>query len=171
MDPKTAERWVSTGRTPHRTTAYKAARALREDMAYLWPSLEQGRRRRGLHPELIALHDTRADAPFDLWRTLFTKAHERIEILAYAAVFLHEQWPDFNDLLQVKAAAGCRVRVLLGDADAAAVSERGEEEKLRPRHREPMPGGPDALCPADRNAGDRGAPPRDDALQLDLSRR
>lgn len=33
VDPKTAERWVSTGRTPHRTTAYKAARTLRED----WP--------------------------------------------------------------------------------------------------------------------------------------
>jgi hypothetical protein len=47
-------------------------------MAYLWPSLEQGRRKRGLHPELIALHDTRA--PFDLWRTLFTKAQEQIEI-------------------------------------------------------------------------------------------
>ncbi|MGC4957944.1 helix-turn-helix domain-containing protein [Actinomadura citrea] len=129
VDPKTAERWVSTGRTPHRTTAYKAARALREDMAYLWPSLEQGRRRRGLHPELIALHDTRADAPFDLWRTLFTKARERIEILVYAGVFIHEQWPDFNDLLREKAAAGCCVRILLGDADAPAVSERGDEER------------------------------------------
>jgi hypothetical protein len=98
-------------------------------MAYLWPSLEQGRRKRGLHPELVALHDTRSDAPFELWRTLFVQAHERIEILVYAAVFLHEQWPDFNDLLQAKTAAGCRVRILLGDADATAVSERGEEEK------------------------------------------
>ncbi|MBO2451419.1 transcriptional regulator [Actinomadura barringtoniae] len=75
------------------------------------------------------MHDTRSDAPFELRRTLFTQARERIEILVYAAVFLHEQWPDFNDLLEAKAAAGCRVRILLGDADAAAVSQRGEEER------------------------------------------
>jgi hypothetical protein len=98
-------------------------------MAYLWPSIEQGRRRRGLHPELIALYDTRADAPFDLWRVLFSEAKERVDILVYAGVFLHEQWPDFNDLLREKAAEGCRVGILLGDAEAAAVGERGEEER------------------------------------------
>ncbi|MBA9001846.1 helix-turn-helix domain-containing protein [Thermomonospora cellulosilytica] len=129
VDPKTAERWVSTGRTPHRSTAYKAARVLREDMAYLWPSIEQGRRRRGLHPGLVGFHDTRADAPFELWRTLFEQAGEVIDILVYAGVFIHEQWPDFNDLLREKAAHGCRVRVLLGDADAPAIIERGREEK------------------------------------------
>lgn len=129
VDPKTAERWVSTGRTPHRVTAHKAARVLCEDPAYLWPSLRQGKRPGGPHPELIALHGTRAETPSDLWRALFTKACERIEILAYAGAFLYEQWHDFGSFLREKATAGCRVRILLGDPDAPAVSERGIEER------------------------------------------
>ncbi|GAA4223605.1 DUF5919 domain-containing protein [Actinomadura meridiana] len=129
VDAKTVERWISTGRTPHRTTAHKAARSLGEDMAYLWPSLGEGKRGRGLHPELIALHATRADAPLDMWRALFTQARERIEILVYAGIFLHEQWPGFAETLGHKAGAGCRVRILLGDPDAPPVTERGVEEK------------------------------------------
>jgi hypothetical protein len=44
-------------------------------------------------------------------------------------VFLHELWTDFNTMLLARAEAGCRVRVLLGDPDAAAVRRRGQEEK------------------------------------------
>src|SRR2546430_2227975 len=114
VDPKTAERWVGTGRTPPPPTPYKTPPALSRDKADLWPAIEKGRRRRGLHPELVALYTTRADAPFELWRTLFNSADEQIDILAYAGVFLHEQWPDFNDTLTRKAGKGCQIRVLVG---------------------------------------------------------
>lgn len=129
VDAKTVERWVSTGRTPHRAKAHRAAIVLREDLAHLWPAIERGRRRRGAHPELVAVHPTRADAPFDLWRALFEKAEREIGLLVYAAAFLHEQWPAFTDVLHAKADAGCRIRVLLGDPDDPAISERGREER------------------------------------------
>lgn len=129
MDVKTVERWLSTGRTPHRSIAYRAAEALSEDLAYLWPTIEQGRRQQRGNSELIAAYPTRTDAPLAMWRTMFEQAAEHIGILVYAAVFLYESLPDFNEMLAAKAAAGCRVRVLLGDADSPAIFARGQEEK------------------------------------------
>jgi transcriptional regulator with XRE-family HTH domain len=63
VDPKTCQRWVTKGRTPHRVNAKRAAVALREDMSYLWPEVERGRQRRDMHPDLVALYASRADAP------------------------------------------------------------------------------------------------------------
>ena len=128
VDPKTFERWITKGRTPHRVNAVRAALALNEDVSYLWPDLERGRRQPGSHPDLIAMYATRAGAPLDAWRALFEQAETQIGILVYAAVFLHEVWPDFNRLLADKAAGGCRVTVLLGDPDSDAVALRGREE-------------------------------------------
>ena len=68
-----------------------------------------------MHPDLVAIYAARADAPLELWRALFEHAERDIGILAYAAVFLHELWPGFNDLLRAKAGAGCKIRVMLGD--------------------------------------------------------
>lgn len=129
FDPKTCERWITRGRTPHRLNAVRAATALGEDVSYLWPDIERGRRQPGTHPDLIAVYATRADAPLEAWRALFEQAERRIGILVYAAVFLHELWPDFNKLLQHKARHGCRVQVLVGDPESEAVILRGREEK------------------------------------------
>lgn len=129
VDPKTAERWVNTGRTPHPAIAHRAATTLREDLAYLWPGIEQGRRLQRGNSDLVAAYPTRATAPLDLWRMLFEQAEREIGILVYAAIFLHESWPDFSDLLTIKGQAGCRVRIMLGDADSAAIRARGEEER------------------------------------------
>jgi transcriptional regulator with XRE-family HTH domain len=129
VDPKTCERWITQGRTPHRVSAVRAAAALGEDVSYLWPDIERGRRQPGTHPDLIAVYATRAGAPLEAWRALFEQAERRIGILVYAAVFLHELWPDFNRLLQHKAGHGCRVQVLLGDPESDAVILRGREEK------------------------------------------
>jgi hypothetical protein len=130
VDPKTCERWVTTGLTLHPVNAARAATALGEDPSVLWPGLERGRRQPGGHPGLIAVHATRAEAPLDAWRALFEQAERRIGLLAYAALFLHELWPDFCPLLQEKAAQGCRVQVLLGDPESEAVALRGREERF-----------------------------------------
>ncbi|MGH8907181.1 MAG: helix-turn-helix domain-containing protein [Egibacteraceae bacterium] len=37
VDPKTVERWISTGRIPHRSNRWCAASLLQSDEAYLWP--------------------------------------------------------------------------------------------------------------------------------------
>lgn len=128
VDPKTFERWVTQGRTPHRVNAVRAAMALGEDVSYLWPDIERGRRQPGTHPDLVAVYATRAGAPLEAWRALFEQAEHRIGILVYAAVFLHELLPDFNGLLARKARQGCQVTVLLGDPDSDAVQLRGREE-------------------------------------------
>jgi hypothetical protein len=129
VDPKTCERWVSQGRTPQRANAGRAAMALREDISYLWPEIEHGRRQQGMHPDLVAVYSSRAEAPLGIWRAMFEQAAREISILVYAAVFVHELWPDFNRLLRAKADSGCRVRVLLGDPGCEAVTRRGQEEK------------------------------------------
>ncbi|MFI6813208.1 helix-turn-helix domain-containing protein [Nonomuraea sp. NPDC050328] len=129
VDPKTVERWINTGRTPHPSTARRAAIVLREDLAYLWPAVEHGRQRHRRNSEFVAAYSTRSDAPLDLWRTLFEKAERQIGVLVYAAVFLHESWPDFNELLAAKHQAGVQIRILLGDPDSPVITGRGQEEK------------------------------------------
>ena len=40
VDPKTVQRWITHDRTPHRTTAYKAAKLLDVPAVWLWPALD-----------------------------------------------------------------------------------------------------------------------------------
>lgn len=130
VDPKSVERWVNLGRTPRRATALRAAEALGEDVHALWPALRQARPARAVSPELVALYDQRADVPVSAYAALFASARERIDILVYAAVFLHEAYPRLNDLFRERAADGCAVRIAVGDADSANVQQRGKEEKF-----------------------------------------
>ncbi|MGW6859567.1 helix-turn-helix domain-containing protein [Streptomyces xanthophaeus] len=130
VDPKSVERWVNLGRTPRRATALKAAEMLGEDVHALWPTLRQVRAARAVSPELVALYDQRADLPVSAFVDLLTAGRERIDILVYAAVFLHEAYPRLNDLLQERAADGCAVRIAVGDADSENVQQRGQEEKF-----------------------------------------
>lgn len=130
VDPKSVERWVNLGRVPRRATAMKAAEALSEDVHALWPALRQARAARAVSPELVALYDQRADLPVSVFVDLIAQARERIDILVYAAVFLHEAYPRLNDLLRERAEDGCAVRIALGDADSENVQLRGTEEKF-----------------------------------------
>ncbi|MFE5867221.1 XRE family transcriptional regulator [Streptomyces roseifaciens] len=130
VDPKSVERWVNLGRTPRRRTALKAAESLGEDVHALWPALRQTRAARAVSPELVALYDQRADLPVSVFVDLFAGAQERIDVLVYAAVYLHEAYPRLNDLLRERAADGCRVRIAVGDADSENVRQRGKEEKF-----------------------------------------
>lgn len=130
VDPKSVERWVNLGRTPRRATAMLAAETLGEDVHALWPALRQARPARAVSPELVALYDQRADVPVSTFVDMLTQACERIDVLVYAAVFLHEAYPRLNELLRERAAEGCAIRIALGDADSSNVQERGEEEKF-----------------------------------------
>lgn len=130
VDPKSVERWANLGRVPRRATALKAAEALGEDVHALWPALRQARAARAVSPELVALYDQRADLPVSVFVDLLAAARERIDVLVYAAVFLHEAYPRLNDLLRERAADGCTVRIALGDADSENVKQRGDEERF-----------------------------------------
>lgn len=130
VDTKSVERWVNLGRTPRRATALLAAEALGEDVHALWPALRQARPARAISPELVALYEQRADVPVSAYVDLLSVARERIDVLVYAAVFLHEAYPRLNELLRERAADGCAVRVAIGDADNPNVQQRGQEEKF-----------------------------------------
>ncbi|WP_280400872.1 DUF5919 domain-containing protein [Nocardia carnea] len=130
VDPKSVERWVNLGRIPRRRTAIQAAERLGEDVHVLWPALRQARPARAVSPELVALHDQRADVPASTFVNLFAAARERIDVLVYAAVFLHEAYPRLNDLLIERAEAGCSIRLAVGDPDGVNVRQRGTEEKF-----------------------------------------
>ncbi|MFE7705502.1 helix-turn-helix domain-containing protein [Streptomyces sp. NPDC057486] len=130
VDPKSVERWVNLGRTPRRAAALQAAEALGEDVHALWPALRQARAARAISPELVALYEKRADIPVSTFVDMLTQARDRIDVLVYAAVFLHEAYPRLNDLLRERAAEGCTVRIAVGDAESANVQARGQEERF-----------------------------------------
>lgn len=130
VDPKSVERWVNLGRTPRRATALAAAEALGEDVYALWPALRQARAARAVSPELVALYGQRADLPVSVFVELLSQARRRIDVLVYAAVFLHEAYPRLNDLLRDRANEGCAVRIAVGEADDLNVQQRGREEKF-----------------------------------------
>ncbi|WP_308342470.1 XRE family transcriptional regulator [Streptomyces sp. MW-W600-10] len=130
VDPKSVERWVNLGRTPRRATAVLAAKTLGEDVHVLWPALRQSRPARAVSPELVALHDQRADVPVSTFVDMLTQAREHIDVLVYAAVFLHEAYPRLNDLLRERAADGCAVRIAIGDPNSVSVQQRGQEERF-----------------------------------------
>ncbi|WP_328474510.1 XRE family transcriptional regulator [Streptomyces sp. NBC_00448] len=130
VDPKSVERWVNLGRIPRRATALQAAKALGEDVHALWPALRQARPARAISPELVALYGQRADIPVSTFTDLMAQARERIDILVYAAVFLHEAYPRLNELLSERAAEGCTVRIAVGDPDSDNVQARGQEERF-----------------------------------------
>ena len=127
VDPKTAERWITRERVPHRAHRAAAASLLGVDEAYLWPSTAQDPRTVSAgRAELVEFYPSRSTVPVDLWRSLVVQARESIDILVYAGLF----FPEINDvsLLAERAREGCRVRLLLGDPAGAAVALRGEEE-------------------------------------------
>lgn len=130
VDPKSVERWANLGRTPRRTTALAAANALGENVHALWPALRQARPARAISPELVALYEQRADVPVSTFVDLITQARERIDVLVYAAIFLHEAYPRLNDLLKERVAEGCQVRIAIGDPASENVQARGQEERF-----------------------------------------
>ncbi|MGW2170067.1 helix-turn-helix domain-containing protein [Streptomyces sp. NPDC001705] len=130
VDPKTAERWVTSGRAPYRRHRLKVAAYLREDEGYLWPDgLPDGQRKDAADAEVIKVYPHRSYVPPDLWLQLFGRAEREIGVLVHAGVFLAEN-PRWLQLLRMKASTGVRARILLGDPDSPEIARRGEEEEI-----------------------------------------
>lgn len=131
VDPKTVQRWVG-GRLPHPRHRWVIAKLLSEREDYLWqaehadtptPSGDQT-------AEIIAAYGHRSDFPSASWWQLFTQAQHQIDMLGYAMQFLPEQLPDLTKLLREKSAAGCHIRVAIGDPTSARIRDRDKEENL-----------------------------------------
>ena len=64
VDRKTAERWITVGRTPYRAHRHALAALVRESEAYLWPAaLKPDRRAEVARSEVVEIWAHRADSP------------------------------------------------------------------------------------------------------------
>ena len=129
VDRKTIERWIG-GRVPYRRHRYKVATRLGIEEAYLWPgALAAEQVASATESEIIVTYPHRWMVPREVWGQLFDSAEEEIGILVYVAMFIIDD-PGLLALLRRKAEQGVRVRILLGEPDAAEVAARGEQEGI-----------------------------------------
>lgn len=129
VDPKTVQRWVTKGRTPHRVTATDAAALLGVASSWLWPSLLDDSATSATG-EVVAFYSHRSQVPNHVWLDQVLGARKRIDVFTYAGLFLAEDNPDVIELIRHKAANGVAVRVALGDPHSEEVRRRGTEEGM-----------------------------------------
>jgi transcriptional regulator with XRE-family HTH domain len=128
VNPKTVERWITQGKVPYRRHQYATAAALKVDVTTLW---EDGRTVDSAtdltKAEIAAVYPHRHTVPSGLWRELYGRAEQNLDVLVYSGLFLSED-PLFHDLVKAKVASGAQVRILLGEPGCAAVRQRGIDE-------------------------------------------
>lgn len=130
VDPKTVERWITSGREPYRRHRYAVSALLGVDEVFLWPNaLTREQVASAAESEILTIYPHRWAVPRDVWIRLFTAAEQEIGILAYGGFFLAED-AGMLRLLAERVRAGARLRVLLGNPNAPAVAHRGAEEGI-----------------------------------------
>ena len=131
VDPKTVERWVTAGRTPHRRHRLALASLLGEGEAFLWPETTTGPRvDSASQAEFVTLYPNRGSVGVETWTSLLDTAEESIDLLAFAGSFLHDAIPDFGTRVVEAARRGVQVRLMFGDPESEAVRLRGDEEGI-----------------------------------------
>ncbi|GAA0532588.1 DUF5919 domain-containing protein [Paractinoplanes ferrugineus] len=129
VDPKTVQRWISSGRIPyprHRDALVSLTGWTAHD---LWPSLPRPVEPLAAADEIRIIYPHRSAVPSDSWSRLLGRAEHEIDILVYSANFLAEDVSALT-LLRQKAEAGVRVRIALGDPDGEHIASRGIEERI-----------------------------------------
>ena len=130
VDPKTVERWITLGRTPYPRHRHAIAAMAGESETYLWPgALSSQRRAEVAQSEIVHVYPHRNSVPADLWDALLEKAATYIDILVYVGMFMTEK-PDLLKTLRAKGENGARIRLLFGDRDAPAVTQRSIDERI-----------------------------------------
>lgn len=128
VNPKTVERWITQGKVPYRRHQYATASALSVDVTTLWDDSRVKESASDLSKaEIATIYPHRHMVPPGLWRELYGRAEQRVDVLVYAGLWLSED-PLFLDLLKEKVEKHAQVRLLLGDPDCAAVQQRGADE-------------------------------------------
>jgi hypothetical protein len=132
VDPKTVDRWISSGRVPHRTHRWTAARRLGYEEHYLWPDVQRSaaRRSEAAQSELVRLYPDRASMPREVWLRMLTDATERIDILVFSGTFYAQTQPRVANMLADAAGRGVEIRLCFGDPASEAVGTRDREEGL-----------------------------------------
>ena len=130
VDAKTAERWITQGRTPYPRHRHAIAAMLGESERYLWPdALSPEKATDAARSELVALYPHRNAVPADLWDRLLADAAHEIGLLVYVGMFLTEQ-PRLIKTLRGKGKSGARIRLLFGNPASREVIRRSEDEGI-----------------------------------------
>lgn len=130
VDPKSVSRWISEDRVPYPLTRIKVARALNQQETFLWPTLLEAPYACDVAAaELDRIWPTRRAVSTETWHALFSRTTSQLDILVYAGGFLIETL-DLADVLRWKASKGTSIRILVGDAESAAVQMRADEISL-----------------------------------------
>jgi hypothetical protein len=132
VDPKTIERWISSGRVPHRTHRWTAARRLGYEESYLWPDAQRSAARRAetAQSEMVRLYPDRASVPREVWLRMLHDATEHIDILVFSGTFYAQTQPRIAQMLADAAGRGVELRLCFGDPASEAVATRDREEGL-----------------------------------------
>ena len=129
VDPKTVRRWLS-GTRPYPRHRWAVADLLGVDEDALWPKKShQDRTDAPASEHVQRVYAHRWQVPREVWWDLFNSAEQEIGILAYSALFLADDAGLLN-LIGERARVGVNVRILLGNPDCQALSERSKEENL-----------------------------------------
>lgn len=128
VDRKTVERWIA-GRMPYKKHRYDLAALLNADPGYIWPAESAEASSDLALAEVVAIYPVRSTVPNQVWIDLFHQAEHEIDMLVYAGFWLSED-PAIRKVLQRKADAGVKVRLLLGDPGCEAVEQRGRDEGI-----------------------------------------
>jgi len=132
VDAKTAERWISPGRVPHRSHRWAAARRLGCEESYLWPDIRRSaaQRAEASQSELVRIYPDRASVPREVWLRMMTDACEHIDVLVFSGTFYAQTQPRVASMLADAAGRGAEVRLCFGDPACDAVATRDREEGL-----------------------------------------
>ena len=132
VDLKTAQRWISPGRVPHRAHRWAAARHLGVEESYLWPDApgSPAHRADASRSELVRLYPDRASVPRETWIRLMAEASSEVCVLVFSGTFYAQAQPRVARMLAGAAARGVRVRLCFGDPVSESVAVRDREEGL-----------------------------------------
>ena len=125
---KSVRRWLDGVSVPYPKTRFRVAAVVREDESWLWPDAVDAASLAGA--ELVTSWPRRSDVPTPLWTELLRDADRNVDVLAFAGLFLVEGHPDWIPLLRARAAAGARIRLLLGDPGGRQLASRDTEARI-----------------------------------------
>jgi hypothetical protein len=130
VDPKTVERWITVGRTPYPRYRHAMAVMAGESETYLWPQAMPSQRRAEVsRSEIVHVYPHRSSVPADLWDSLLERATTYVDVLVYVGMFMTEK-PTLLKTLREKGENGARIRLLFGDRNAPAVTQRSIDEGI-----------------------------------------
>lgn len=128
---KTIFRWLADpGRVPHARHRHAVARALGVDETVLWPANVRQVVKTGADREIVTSYPYRSMCPRSLWTSLIKDATGDLWFAGYTNYFLWLEQPHLRETLARKAAAGCRVRFLVGHPDSDVTQIREEVEQV-----------------------------------------